>query len=1039
MYRLLLIFLLWELLLPTAAGADDSAAKPVATVTAPAPGNVAVPVGGPTAGQPSPSPGPGGPTPGAKPPGEAAPGAKPPGEGAEAKKPEDAAVIRRQSLPEPKGDPAELAGAVLGPDGRVAFQFRNQGWPELIDWLAELSDQPLDWQELPGDRVNITTPGRYTVTEVIDLLNRHLLGRGYTLLELDGGLTVVKCATLNPALVPRVAPEDLHSLPPHSFVRTSLEVGWLSAEKLAEELKAMISENGKLTALTTTNRIEAIDAAVTLRQVAQLLAQEQNAASREALVPEFKLRHIPAEEAKKLLEQFLGISSKPEPEMTPQQMQQAQQMAQMRAQQGGGAATPEPKKAEISVVANSRQNSILIQAPTDRVVIATEFLKRIDVPGNALTALSDVQSRVQVFRLVSLDPEKLIEIVQEMNVLEPTTRIRVDAANRALIVSGSAADRFIIDQLITRLDGSGRKLEVLQLRRLEAADVAESITFLMGKKKDEDESRSRYPSYYFGGMQEPEKKKEDEFRVAANTRFRQVLLWATDAEMNEVRSLLVKLGELPPPGGSDRTIRVVDAAATAEMYEYLQTLEQQWQTLSPNPLLLPARETFQLQSDAAAPQPDAVDDADDKGTKSLPPSGRPAGQDAPRPLSRGDLSTANGLSSPHLLTATQSAATRDEAEDETDESQRGEADEIRSAEDFDRAFLAPPPAERSRAARPQAAAKPGGNEANAAASSSGAPIKMHWDAAGNLVLSSSDTAALDRLENYMLEFSPPKRPYHVFTTRYASATWVKLNLEDYFKDEDADKDDTPSFARWYYGFEDEKKSETPSGLGRPAKLRFIADIDTGTIVVSNATAEQLRSIEELIRLWDVPEPVNKRSVRYTRLVSLRFGKAQRIADTIKETYRDLLSSNDKAFQQGQPGQGGGPGSGPQKNDTPRSRQMDRGTELVDTGGTGQQGGGADFSFKGKLSLGIDELGNTLLVSAEGEPLLELVCDMIDQLDNACRVRDGVQIVDLKGSISAGTLEAALRTLRAGTESSGIAVPKPAAAPKPVAAADGPDG
>ena len=41
-----------------------------------------------------------------------------------------------------------------------------------------------------------------------------------------------------------------------------------------------------------------------------------------------------------------------------------------------------------------------------------------------------------------------------------------------------------------------------------------------------------------------EEKKSDEFRVAANARYRQVLLWANDQEMEEVRNLLVKLGEL---------------------------------------------------------------------------------------------------------------------------------------------------------------------------------------------------------------------------------------------------------------------------------------------------------------------------------------------------------------------------------------------------------------------------------------------------------------------------------------------------------------
>lgn len=1027
---LLFIITLSGMLPLPATRADDAVAKPEATVVVPTASSAAVPAGATIPGQPVS----GGSAPGSQPPGTPPPGASPPAAAAdaEAKKTDDA-VIRRQSLPESKGDPAELSGAVLGADGRVAFQFRHQGWPELIEWLADLTGKPLDWQELPGDRVNITTPGRYTVAEVIDLLNRHLLSRGFTLLELDGGLTVAKCATLNPALVPRVAPADLAAIPPYRFVRTSLEVEWLSAEKLAEELKAMLSENGKLTALSTTNRIEAIDAAITLRQIAQLLAQEQNAASRESLVPEFRLRHIPAEEAKKLLEQFLGISGKPEQPMSPQELQQAQQMAMMRAQQGGGgAAVPEPKKPEISVVANTRQNSILIQAPPDRVVIATEFLKRIDVPGNTLTSLADVQSRVEVFRLVSLDPEKLVEIVQEMNVLEPTTRIRVDAANRALIVSGSAADRFIIDQLIARLDGSGRKLEVLQLRRLEAADVAESIAFLMGTQKEDDQnSRMRNPYYYFGGMPEPEKKKQDEFRVAANTRFRQVLLWATEAEMNEVRSLLVKLGELPPPGGSAHTVRVIEAAATPEMFEYLQTLQQQWQRLSPNPLLLPAKETFRLQPEMNVPEPATDETLKDEGTKSLPPTARPSGQETTLRGGFTERLRTSGGPAVHRL-----AATRAVPDDAPNEESQFEMPSIRSADDFDRAFLTPSANQSTQAGRSprsaDSATQTGTENAGAVA-----PIQMHWDLAGNLVLSSSDTAALDRLENYMLEFSPPKRPYHVFTSRYVPATWLKDSLENYFEDEDEKQGDSPSFMRWYYGFDEEKKTETPAGLGRPAKLRFIADDATGTIVVSNATADQLRSIEQLIRLWDVPEPVNKRSVRYTRLVSLRFGKAQRIAETIKEAYRDLLSSNDKAFQQGQPGQGGGPGAAGQNGNTPRYRQNDRGSELVDTGGNGRQGGDADFSFKGKLSLGIDELGNTLLVSAEGEPLLELVCDMIDQLDNASRSRDGVQVVELKGAISAGTLDAALRALRTSTEASSTAAPQPVT-PK-LDAADGPNG
>jgi len=915
-------------------------------------------------------------------------------------------VIRRDAQEVEPANAEELRKAVLGDDGKVAFEFRNQTWPELIQWLSAISGQPIDWQELPGDRVNITTPGRYGVDAVQDLLNRHLLGRGYTLLSLDGGLTVMKCDSINPSLVPRVDEFELSKQEPHSFVRLSLDVGWLSAEKLAIELKPMMSKNGTLSALTTTNRIEAMDSAVTLRHIAELLGQERSAASRESLAPEFKLRHLPAEEAKRLLEQFLGIEKKKDEPMTPQQMQM---MQQMRQQNQGQPPPTETKKPEISVVANNRQNSIIIMAPPDRIAIATEFLKRVDVPSSSISSLADIQNRVQVFRLASLDPEKLIEILQEMNILEPTTRTRVDNENRAIIVSGSAADRYIIDQLIQRLDGSGRQFEVLQLRRLDAGEVAESISFLMGQDKEEDNnsSRNRY-SYYWGGGQGEEKKKEDKFRVAANTRFRQVLLWANELEMTEVRNLLVKLGELPPPGGNASTIRVIEASSTPETLEYLRRLKQQFNQIAPNELELPPEEAFidPLMND----EDDALNDDD----SSIDAESLPAEPKEPKPTDRTrETTVADGAKSEFKFAVMQTLA--DDSDDLTEETFDDEASlfpQIDSIEDFDRAFGDQQDKRRTRSSQLADA-----ENQNADRGGTAAPIRIEVDSSGNLTISSSDTEALDRLEGLMLQFTPPQRPYRVFKVRHASASWMKLNLQDYFKDLDEKKSsDEASFFRWYFGDGSDEKKE-PAGLGKGNSLRFIDDVDTNTIVVNGANEEQLKTIEELIALWDVPEPVNKRKTRFTRLLAIEFGKAEKIADTVKDAYRDLLSSNDKAFQQERSGSGQ---SSNERRQTPRNR-TGNGSDLVDTSGQrGGESGGSDFTFKGKLSIGIDDIGNTLLISAEGQPLLELVCDMVNQLDEASRPSGDVQVVRLSGGLSGASLEAALRAFQAkSTATSGV--------------------
>jgi len=263
----------------------------------------------------------------------------------------------------------------------------------------------------------------------------------------------------------------------------------------------------------------------------------------------------------------------------------------------------------------------------------------------------------------------------------------------------------------------------------------------------------------------------------------------------------------------------------------------------------------------------------------------------------------------------------------------------------------------------------------------------------------------------MLQISPPKRPYQVFHIRYASASWMRLNLEDYFEDIESDDSGSDQFVRWYFGFDSRNEEKGPSGLSQGNKLRFVDDPDTNTLVVSGATMEQLRTIAELIELWDVPEPVNKRKTRFTRLVKIEYGMADKIAETVKEAYRDLLSSNDKAFSggrgQNQPGGNNGGGEATKSRDG-------NGSGLQNTE-SGQDGGGADFSFKGKLSLGVDSVGNTLLVSAEGEPLLELVTDMIKQLDQAARPQGVVEVLRISGGISGESLQNALRPISGDTK------------------------
>ncbi len=92
----------------------------------------------------------------------------------------------------------------------------------------------------------------------------------------DEFLTVEKTDGINTALVPRVRAEKLEGLMPHDFVKTSFRLSRLLAEELVKELEPMKSKNGKLTVLTSTNRIEAVDTVKNLQEMYDVLEEEQS-------------------------------------------------------------------------------------------------------------------------------------------------------------------------------------------------------------------------------------------------------------------------------------------------------------------------------------------------------------------------------------------------------------------------------------------------------------------------------------------------------------------------------------------------------------------------------------------------------------------------------------------------------------------------------------------------------------------------------------------------------------------------------------------
>ncbi len=257
-----------------------------------------------------------------------------------------------------------------------------------------------------------------------------------------------------------------------------------------------------------------------------------------------------------------------------------------------------------------------------------------------------------------------------------------------------------------------------------------------------------------------------------------------------------------------------------------------------------------------------------------------------------------------------------------------------------------------------------------------APIVVSVDSGGRIVLSSRDSRALDMLEQLATRTAPPAKNYHVFRLKNAPAGWVVLNLEDFFEDEEETERQRTSRMSMIFGMSSSTASDNQRRLSNRKPLRFISDLDTNTILVQGADPQQLQTIADLIELYDVPEPVNSQNARTTKLFTIRYSKASIVADTIKDAYRDLLSSNDRALQNGAKNQQG-------------KQSRDAGMTVISAFGFGGESPPptdtrTSARFEGKLSIGIDDVSNTLLVSTEGEILMTVVGNMIQGAGRGCQ-------------------------------------------------------
>lgn len=841
------------------------------------------------------------------------------GKGKDEKK-EGISKVKRPQTFDGTPDPNELK---LKPDAqnRVQFNFTGQPWPDVLQWLADINKYSLYYDDLPGDYLSLTTQRSYSLEEARDVINQHLLARGYTMLVEGETLVVVEVSKLNKAMIPRVAAEDLAGRQPHEFVRTSFRLEWLVASDAVTELKPMLSKHGSLHQLASTNRLEAFDTVANLRAIYQLIMEEQSEQVEEGLVRHFRIKHRRAADVMELVQRLMGINpDNPAQPLSSAQMKQIQKAITQAQKSAAGQVvrTPVP----TTLVLNQRENSILVTAEPDKMKQIEQAILELDVPQGAEESLLGNMSRMKIYRLNTYDPEPLVKLLEDLGQLDPRTKLEVDKDNRSIMAYASLADHLLINQLIEKVDGSNRRFEVIPLAKLDAESVAGTIQVMMG---GEQQQRGYDWDYYYYRRRYGRDEGNDKFQVEADVERNRLLLKANETELAEIKNLLRKLGEDPDRVMAPREelIRVYDIQPQ-DTQDILDRFRKLWHLNN------------KLEIDAEAPRTEPAESSTVGQTTSLetPPN----------------------------------RFQRTVAEIRSDEQQAGRD---AAAEFF----------------RKVTAGEPQGRETTATDDETDRdppPLRISIRN-GRIIVTSNDPSALEAANRLLSQIVPEQEQvdYKIYTMKHVSPGWMAITLEDFF-----DIDTSSSF--WGWGPPQEDKAS----LGKKKEMRFITDTYTNTLLVQHATTEDLRTIEALIERFDMPVSSESRLVRKTEAFHIKHSQATVIAEVIKEVYRDLLSGNDKALQNDNGDKKGG--------STP--------IQFFGSGATYLTASEDEkVKFKGQLSVGVDPLSNTLIVSGT-EALVQDIGEKIAILDQAAQPASNMRVIPVSRNINPILLQQRLEKL-----------------------------
>ncbi len=209
--------------------------------------------------------------------------------------------------------PLKPPGAMQDGSKPWTLNFRDAPWSTVVRELAKSMGLSLSMSFEPSGTFTYFDDQRYSTSEVIDIINDHLIPLGAILIRNEQRLTMVSTQQpINDSIVPFISVAEIDLVGRNEIAGTAIPIKGVDPMQAVSEISLVKSPVGQVRSFANSQRIVIIDTGTHLRRIRDLLLQTGFARS-DTISSVYQLRHAKSEDVAKAINDFLsGQNSGPD-------------------------------------------------------------------------------------------------------------------------------------------------------------------------------------------------------------------------------------------------------------------------------------------------------------------------------------------------------------------------------------------------------------------------------------------------------------------------------------------------------------------------------------------------------------------------------------------------------------------------------------------------------------------------------------------------------------------------------------------------------